>query len=161
MKPLAGSHGAFSDVQVGGSARLGSRDGSTVQYDYAPMTTQGGYAFWKPTYTGSAGLMHVIPSGAQRAAGAELRVPVSIVDVTGEFVHVNNNTRESLDGMQSTNTERLGSAPTSATDAGGPVQSGNQRATAPGNTLAKGVDNQARDSAHVLHELLFRAAIAF
>lgn len=108
VKPFAGSRSAFSDVQVGGSARLGSRDGAAVNYDYPAMTTQSGVPFWKPTYSGSSGVMHVIPSGAQRAAGAELRVPVGMFDVTSELVHVNNDTREAHDGAQSTSTDRLG-----------------------------------------------------
>jgi hypothetical protein len=51
------------------------------------------------------------------------------------------------------------SAPTTATTPGGPVQSAKNRASAPGNTLAKGVDDAAHDT-HVLHEILARFAIA-
>jgi hypothetical protein len=32
---------------------------------------------------------------------------------------------------------------------------------APGNTLPVGVNDEARDGAHTLHELLFRWAVAF
>lgn len=53
-----------------------------------------------------------------------------------------------------------GSSPTSASEPGGPVQSSAQRALAPGNTLAKTVDDGARDNAHTLHEILARIAIA-
>ena len=52
------------------------------------------------------------------------------------------------------------SAPTSASATGGPVQSATNRAQAPGNTLGKGVDDTARDTAHTLHEILFRVAVA-
>ena len=52
------------------------------------------------------------------------------------------------------------SAPTKATAVGGPAQDSSQRALAPGNTLASSVNDNARDHAHVLHELLFRFAIA-
>jgi phosphate-selective porin OprO and OprP len=56
-----------------------------------------------------------------------------------------------------------GSAPSSATPGqdNAPVWSEKQRAQAPGNTLGLGVDDSARDRAHVLHELLFRAQVAF
>jgi len=47
-----------------------------------------------------------------------------------------------------------GSLPTSSWTA-------DQRARAPGNTLAKGINDDARDNAHVLHELLFRCAVGF
>jgi hypothetical protein len=52
------------------------------------------------------------------------------------------------------------SAPTSASAMGGPVQSSTNRAIAPGNTLGKAVNDDARDNAHVLHEFLLRAAVA-
>ena len=52
------------------------------------------------------------------------------------------------------------SAPTSASAMGTPVQSSTNRARAPGNTLAKGVNDDARDNAHSLHEFLLRAAVA-
>jgi phosphate-selective porin len=54
-----------------------------------------------------------------------------------------------------------GSAPTKATATGGPVQDSSQRAIAPGNTLDVGVNDEARDNAHLLHELLARVAVAF
>ncbi len=53
------------------------------------------------------------------------------------------------------------SAPVKATAAGGPIQNSTQRAIAPGNTIDAGVNNDARDNAHVLHEFLGRVAIAF
>jgi phosphate-selective porin len=53
-----------------------------------------------------------------------------------------------------------GSAPTTPTTPTGPVQSAANRALAPGNTLAKGIDDTARDQAHEVHEILARFAIA-
>jgi hypothetical protein len=53
------------------------------------------------------------------------------------------------------------SAPTKATTMGGPVQSSSQRALAPGNTLDPGINDNARDNAHLLHEVLGRVAVAF
>ena len=52
------------------------------------------------------------------------------------------------------------SAPSSASATGTPVQSATNRALAPGNSLAKGVSDEARDTAHSLHEFLLRAAVA-
>lgn len=43
---------------------------------------------------------------------------------------------------------------------GGPTSNSSQRALAPGNTLGQGVNDDARDNAHVLHELIFRFAVA-
>jgi hypothetical protein len=53
-----------------------------------------------------------------------------------------------------------GSAPTSAARPGDATQTSDQRAMAPGNTIDKGVNDDARASATVLHELMFRFAIA-
>ena len=55
------------------------------------------------------------------------------------------------------------SAPSSATPglADARVWSSEQRAQAPGNTLSPGVDDSARNNAHVLHELLARVQVAF
>jgi len=52
------------------------------------------------------------------------------------------------------------SAPSSSTTPTGPKQSSDQRAIAPAQTLDKGVDDDARDNGHALHELLFRFAVA-
>jgi phosphate-selective porin len=269
VHPLLGQRDPLSDLQVGASVRYGSRDSKWTYYDYPAMTTQGAYTFWSPVYTGANGVTHVIPSGDQLGVAGELRIPFSIVDLTSEFVYIKNNTREAIDGYQSTNTERFGdmsgysyyvsfgvwplgnrdinlkpgyssrilrvdfskpdpaippralqllvkweqlhltyssasrqgtpdsknidgdinvnvlelganywvtrhlrlsanylidmfpaSAPTKATTDGGPVQTSAQRAIAPGNTLATGVNDDARDNAHLLHELIFRMAVA-
>ncbi|MEO7034107.1 MAG: porin [Polyangiaceae bacterium] len=53
------------------------------------------------------------------------------------------------------------SAPVGASPATGPTQSATQRAQAPGNTLAPGVNDDARNRARVLHEALARFAVAF
>lgn len=267
----------LKDVQIGGSLKLGSRDSQDTNYDYNSLTTQGNYTFWAPTYAGSKGTTHIIPAGAQTGVAGELRVPISMFDVTSEIVYIHNDTRESVEGYQSTNNERFGdmhgvsyyaqlgfwplgnrdingmpgyenpphlnfkkadperphsesannepkqalqllvkweqllltyqsasragavdpknidgditlntfsiganywatkhirlsanyifdmfpdSAPVKATAAGAPAQTSNQRALAPGNTLATGVDDSARNTANSLHEILFRIAVA-
>ena len=53
-----------------------------------------------------------------------------------------------------------GSAPTKATTAGGPQQTSDQRAQAPGSTLAVGINDNARNTANVLHEVLFRVGVS-
>ena len=53
------------------------------------------------------------------------------------------------------------SAPLTATSSGGPVQSSVQRALAPGQLLAAGVDDSARDSAHTAEEVQMRVGVQF
>jgi len=274
VRPLAGSKLPVRDLQVGASFRRGSRDADLVAYDYPAMTTAGGYAFWKPTYgaplsaSNPQGQTHVIPSGAQVLAAAELRLPTDSFDFTFEGLYGNEHTREaqdanlsqslrlgtltswgyyaqigvwpfgnayvngvpgdqgvtsldfskpdkppasalqlllkweqlssnyesnarggddisSIEGKIKLNTLSFGatywlgktlrvsanyginwfpdSAPSSATPgaSNGPVWGPEQRAQAPGNTLSPGVDDSARDHAHVLHEVLCRAQVAF
>lgn len=269
--PLAKLDSPLKDLQIGASARYGVRDSEYVGYDYPTFTTQGGFAFWRPAYTDSLGrLTHVIPSGKQRAVAGELFVPFRFVDLTGELIYIDNETREAVDGYQlSPFTERLGrmkgygyyaqlgvwllgdrsiigrrgystpthldftkhtkpkldsglellakferlslsyssaarggtpdpvfspdgdirvnaisvgvnyyltkhlrlsanymnyhfpnSAPVSASPKGSAHQTSAQRAVAPAQLLAKGVDDEARATGHALHELMFRVAVA-
>jgi len=268
VHPAASLKSEIKDLQVGASLRYGSRNNKYSYYDYPGMSTQGGYGFWSPTYSGSEGTTHILPSGTQFGFAGELRVPVSIIDFTSEVVYIKNNTREVREGFQATpgsnlrlgdlhgvsyylqagiwlgkrdvnglpgyenmthvdfskpdgapanavqllvkweqvllkydSASRVGSAdtknvdgdiklnafslglnywatkhirlsanyvldmfpdsaPTSASAMGTPVQSSTNRARAPGNTLAKGVNDDARDNAHSLHEFLLRAAVA-
>jgi phosphate-selective porin len=96
------------DAQIGASVHYGSRDKDFVSYDYPNLSTQAQYAFWTSTYTGANGTTHIIPSGDQLGLAGEIRVPVSRFDVTGELVYIKNNTREALDGLQASNSERFG-----------------------------------------------------
>jgi hypothetical protein len=50
----------------------------------------------------------IIPSGTQEAFAGEIRLPIDMFDVTGEFVYVKNGTREALDGLEYKFTERKG-----------------------------------------------------
>jgi phosphate-selective porin len=102
------SEDPLKDAQVGMSVHYGSRDKRWVDYDYPSMTTQAAFTFWKPTYAGTNGTTHIIPSGDQRALAWELRVPFGQFDVTGELVYIDNDTREAIEGFQSTNSERFG-----------------------------------------------------
>jgi len=257
-------------LQVGVSAKSGSRDATAVGYDLPSMTTQGGFAFWKPTYKDSRGrLVHIIPSSSQWGLGGDVYVPIENFDFTAEFIYNSYDTREAIDGYQlSPYTERLGdlngygwyaqvgywivgdhdiigppsyglpihvdfktpqvpprrgfqilakfeqlalkyagssrggksdpntpdgdinvnalefganfwatknlrvslnysayffpdAAPVTASSPGGPVQTSTQRAVSPGQTLAAGVDNPARDSGSTLHELQARVGVQF
>ncbi len=99
-----------SALQVGISARYGQRDAKLVGYDAPTLTTQGGFAFWRPTYKDSTGaLVHVIPQGDQSALGLDAYVPWGPIDVAGEFIYASTSTREAVDGYQLANvTPRAG-----------------------------------------------------
>jgi hypothetical protein len=100
----------LKDLQIGGSFRGGSRDGRLVGYDVAPLTTQGGYAYWRPTYRDAQGnLIHIIPSGAQLSYAAELYAPIGALDLITEIVVIDHHTREAPDALQFTPGSRLGS----------------------------------------------------
>ncbi len=99
--PFATLDSPLKTLQIGASGHYGVRSAKTVGYDYPSLTTQEGFAFWKPTYTDSHGnLVHIIPSADQRTFGAELYWPVSIVDISSEFIVADHDTREARDGYQ-------------------------------------------------------------
>jgi hypothetical protein len=273
VRPFALSAASDSPTkwaQVGVSARAGSRDPAYVGYDLPSLTTQGGFAFWKPTYKDSFGrTLHIIPSNLQWAVAGDLYLPIENFDFTGEFIYAQDDTREAVDGMQiSPFVERTGqlkgfgwyaqigywllgdhdvvgqpsygrpihldltkpqkrpqegvevlakfeqlklsydgalrggvpdpqtpdgdikvdalefgvnywatrhmhvgvnyslyvfpgSAPVTPTVVGGKTQSSDQRAVAPGQLLAKGVDDPARDQDHTINEIQARVAVQF
>ena len=101
--PLAFEKTELKDLQLGASFRYGSRDSKFSYYDYPGMSTQGGYSFWNPTYAGSEGTTHILPSGNQTGVAGEVRVPISILDVTSEVVYIENHTREVQEGFQAAN----------------------------------------------------------
>jgi hypothetical protein len=111
VRPLAlSSLSSMKWAQIGFSVRDGSRDPAYVGYDLPALTTQGGYAFWKPTYKDSLGrTLHIMPSSSQWAVAGDVYLPIDGFDFTGEFVYANDNTREAVDGLQlSPFTERTG-----------------------------------------------------
>jgi hypothetical protein len=108
-RPFLHGGGALAKAQLGLSARFGLRDPKAVGYDYPQLTTGQGFILWDPTRKDADGrLLHVIPSGAQRALGGELRLPISRFELRAEGYCVANDTREAVDGAQLTSTERLG-----------------------------------------------------
>jgi len=269
VTPLSDRTDALKNLQIGASVRQGSRDRQYTFYDVPALTTQGQYAFWNPTYKGSAGTTHVLYAGTQQGIAFEARVPYGQVDLTSEFAYVDKGTREAAEGFQTATSPRFGSLrgysyyvefgywplgnrdinglpgvqspphvdfskpekatperalqllakweqvrlnyssarragtpdatnndgdirvnafslganywltkhvrltvnyilnqfpdsrPVSPSQSGQPKQTATQRAFAPANQLATGVADDARENAHVLHEVLARAAIAF
>jgi phosphate-selective porin OprO and OprP len=115
-RPLTsvGSGLFYQQAQIGMSMRHGDRDQDFVDYDYPAIATNQGFVLWQPGYVDSLGReTHVIPSGAQRAIGGELRLPFrlpngAVIEVRGEAYYMVNDTREAVEGFLSTNTERLG-----------------------------------------------------
>jgi hypothetical protein len=88
-------------AQLGVSARWGSRDDKLVGYDAPALTTQGGFAFWRPTYKDSQGqLVHIIPSSDQLGVGLDMYLPIGPVDIAAELVYAASGTREAVDGFQ-------------------------------------------------------------
>jgi phosphate-selective porin len=96
--------GPLKDFQIGGSFRYTGKNSHFVYYNYPTMSTQGAYTFWSTTVSGT----RIIPSGIQEAFAGEIRLPVDMFDLTGEFVYVKNGTREALDGLEYKFTERKG-----------------------------------------------------
>ncbi|MEO8901690.1 MAG: porin [Polyangiaceae bacterium] len=101
VHPLASDKTELKDLQLGASVRYGSRDTRYTNYDYPGMSTQGNFTFWSPVYTGSEGKTHILPSGSQTGVAGELRLPISMFDLTSEFVYIENHTREVQEGLQS------------------------------------------------------------
>jgi phosphate-selective porin len=107
--PFAGHVKLLEQARIGVSARTGNRQGDRVNYDYPALRTQQGFAFWRPVYTDSLGRrVHVLPADAQGALAFELWVPIQRFELQSEVVLLKNETREAVDGYQSTNTERIG-----------------------------------------------------
>ena len=102
IRPFATrGHGSIRDLHIGASARGGSRDSRLVGYDMPSMTTEGGYAFWKPTYRDStARLVHILPSTTQEAFAADVYAPIGPIDATAEITYASGDTREAVDGFQ-------------------------------------------------------------
>ncbi len=96
FRPLANAtKDTIHRLHVGVSGRAGSRDDDYVLYDAPTLSTPGGYAFWTPTYTTEdKTTIHVIPSGNQIAAAAEIYAPLERFDFKGELVYVNEERRE-------------------------------------------------------------------
>ncbi|AKT36619.1 porin [Chondromyces crocatus] len=96
-------------AQIGVSAMYAARDQARVGTDYPRISTGQFTTIWEPRYQDASGqTMRVIPSGAQRAVGGELWLPLRQFDFRSEVHYVDNHTREATEGAQLSNTERLG-----------------------------------------------------
>jgi hypothetical protein len=109
-RPLADKRrSVLRDLQLGFSLRAGSRLPRDVTDDAPAINTGQGFSLFRPTHLDRLGrTIHVIPSGDQYAGGVELRIPSGGWDFRSEAYYVSRGTRESLDGHQDSNTERLG-----------------------------------------------------
>jgi hypothetical protein len=86
----------------------GVRQLDRVDTPLAPLTTEGGFAFWDPRRGEGADALTALPSGRQMAFAGEVRVPVSQLDLRFEFVHASKQTREALLGQERGVSERFG-----------------------------------------------------
>ncbi|MCL2823720.1 MAG: porin [Polyangiaceae bacterium] len=117
-RPFASGSSGFMPglTQLGLSFKYASHNKDSVFYDHPAMTTQSGYRYWVPRYSGWGGsglggagrVVHVIPSGAQLGVAGELRFPLERFDLRSEVVYVSNGTREAVGEYQQDYTERLG-----------------------------------------------------
>jgi hypothetical protein len=110
IRPLAAhTTSTFRGLQIGVSARSGTRYPRDTTDDAPAITSGQGFALWRPTHADALGrVLHVIPSATQAAAGIEFRLPIKAFALRSEAYWVSRGTREAIDGYQSTNTERLG-----------------------------------------------------
>jgi hypothetical protein len=105
--------------------------------------------------------LHVTYSGTRQGA-LDPKTPLGDIDVTAIAFGANFwATRHLRVGLNYTYYDFPGSEPVSASTSGGPVQTSEQRAQAPAQALAKGVENEARDNGHSLHELQLRVGVQF
>jgi len=101
--------------------------------------------------------------GASRKGSvSDARTPNGDISVTGLGTAINYYaTRHIVVSLNYNLYDFPNSAPLGPTSAGGPAQTSSQRALAPAQNLPVGVDDNARDSGHLLHELSFRLTSFF
>ena len=106
--------------------------------------------------------MHLRYAGASRGGTSDALTPDGNIDVDDVEFGVNCwLTRHLRVGLNYALYLFPDSAPVTPSSPGGPVQSSAQRAVAPGQLLAKGVDDGARDSNHTVNEVQFRVGVQF
>jgi hypothetical protein len=104
-EPTSPGHG----IEVGLSARAGSRTRRDTNGDIAAITTGEGFALWRPTYIDGQGrLLRIIPDSLQYGAGLELRVPLDGFVFQSEGYWMSKGTREAPDGLATAETLRAG-----------------------------------------------------
>jgi phosphate-selective porin OprO and OprP len=106
--------------------------------------------------------LHVSYDGASRGGALDPLTPNGDIDVTEVTLGLNYwATRHLRVGVNYGFYDFPSSAPVTASEPGGPVQTSAQRAMAPAQTLAKGADDAARDGGHTLDELSVRFGVQF
>jgi hypothetical protein len=106
--------------------------------------------------------LHLTYRSSSRGGAPDPKTPDGDIDVNSVELGINYHaTKHVRVGVNYALYTFPDSAPTSASSAGGPVQSSSQRALAPGQLLARGVDDAARDSGHTLNEVQVRFGVQF
>jgi phosphate-selective porin len=106
--------------------------------------------------------LHLWYDGASRGGKANSKTPDGDIEVEGVELGLNYwATRHLRVGINYALYLFPDSAPLTPSSKGGPFQSSVQRAVAPGQVLASGIDNDARDTGHTLHELSARVGVQF
>jgi hypothetical protein len=108
LRPLARTDSIANRIQIGASATYGVRQINNVGYHLDALTTDGGFAFWDGGRTEGGQRVAVLPSGEQLGLAGELRVPVSKLDFRFEFLYQKRNTRESVEGLEQSQSVRFG-----------------------------------------------------
>ncbi len=91
--PFIAMGGLLENVQIGASFHAGWR-GSSVDYAYANMATQGGWTFFNSAIATGANPMTIVPDGQQLGIAGEIDIPIRRFDLRGEFIWVQNGTSE-------------------------------------------------------------------
>jgi hypothetical protein len=106
--------------------------------------------------------LHVNYDGSSRGGTDDSKTPTGDIDVTSFTLGLTYwATRHMRVSLNYGAYFFPGSAPTTPSETGGPVQGTGQRAIAPGQYLAKGVDNTARDDGHAINEISARFGVQF
>jgi hypothetical protein len=106
--------------------------------------------------------MHLTYEGASRGGVSDANTPNGDINVNAVEFGINYwATKHLRVGVNYTYYNFPGSTPTTATTAGGPVQTSDQRAVAPGQLLAKGIDDSARNGSHAMDEIQARVGVQF
>ncbi len=106
---LTGSR--WDRLQIGVSGRYTVRDGQSADMTRDDFTTDNGFALWSRRFVDSLGRTEdILASGTQRALGVEVVLPTfQHFQLTGEVYVFDDDTREAVESLAASTTERLGS----------------------------------------------------
>lgn len=110
-RPYGLDSARWSRLQIGVSGRWTVRDGQSADLSRNNVVTGNGFALWSRRFVDSLGRTEAIfASGTQRALGVEMVAPIfKDFDVTGEVYVFDDDTREAVESLAASSTERLGS----------------------------------------------------